>query len=170
MAHVNEIVSFGKHRTVGSHANEVLTPRYLHTVLGGIRDDASNGVRVEVVTQLASGAFHLNFLDGMSSVYTNVTNIVVRLSPATSQVGRLPGPPASDVRCVSAHLPCPTRLRLTPSAYLGGFAGRPCGNDDRHLTACLRCLSARTTMPPLAATARPTTSPQWPSCWNSCAR
>ena len=100
MLHLLAIVGFGKQRTVGTLANEVLTADYLRGVLQGMQAATRAGVRLEVVTQRASGAFHLDFLDGMSSAYTNVTNILVRLSTSSCAVSQL-----RQLHMLSRHRP-----------------------------------------------------------------
>lgn len=79
--HLNTITSFGS-RPAGSHANEVEAVGYILQELQTIQAGAAGkGVVVEIDVQRPSGAFSINFLDGFTSVYRNVTNVLVRITP-----------------------------------------------------------------------------------------
>ena len=79
MEHLNTIVNFGI-RTVGSHANENLTPEYIVQFVTQVRNEAPQGVDVAVEIQKPSGSFTSWFLGGFTNVYSKVTNVLVRVS------------------------------------------------------------------------------------------
>ena len=70
-------------------------------------------VTVELSVQRPTGTFALDFLDGMWSAYTNVTNILVRVAPAT--------PPATPPAATAAVL---------LSAHYDAALGSPGASDD----------------------------------------
>jgi len=82
--HIEEITGLGV-RTVGSDANEKLTPAY---IVDAIRDAAKGAPfedRVDIDIQRPSGSFHIDFISGFTNAYQDVTNVVVRLrSPRES--------------------------------------------------------------------------------------
>ncbi|DBA04872.1 TPA: hypothetical protein N0F65_006874 [Lagenidium giganteum] len=77
---LEKIMSFG-YRPVGSQANEVLTPEYLVETIEEIKFDTKDTCNIELHVQRPSGAFGLDFLAQFQNIYSNVTNIVVRLTP-----------------------------------------------------------------------------------------
>ena len=79
LLHLNQIVSFGV-RTVGSVANEKLTPDYIIQYLTAVQEHAPDGVDIEVELQRPSGSFTSWFLGGFTNVYAKVTNVLVRVS------------------------------------------------------------------------------------------
>lgn len=83
--HLNAITSFGP-RPTGSIANEVLAVNYLLNQIEKIKSSAKKSIVIEVDVQRPTGTFVLDFLDGFTSHYFNITNIVVRVSP----VGNFP--------------------------------------------------------------------------------
>ena len=79
--HLESLTSFGS-RPTGSHANEIEAVNYILHQLRKIQGDTpGNGLVLEVDVQRPSGTFSLDFLDGFTSVYRNVTNILVRITP-----------------------------------------------------------------------------------------
>ncbi|CAG9762031.1 unnamed protein product [Ceutorhynchus assimilis] len=66
-------------RTAGSYENEVLAVRIITSEIDSIIKEAHSNHIVQVDVQKASGAFNLAFLDGMTNVYQDVQNIVVKL-------------------------------------------------------------------------------------------
>lgn len=78
--HLDAITSFGP-RPTGSIANEIHTVRYILDQVSKIKLSAKKSVAIEVDTQRPTGTFFLDFLDGFTSHYYNITNIVVRVSP-----------------------------------------------------------------------------------------
>lgn len=66
-------------RTAGSYENEVLAVKVITTEIYNIVKGAHPNHVVEVDVQKASGAFNLEFLDGMTNVYQDVQNIVVKV-------------------------------------------------------------------------------------------
>uniref|UniRef100_A0A0C9PTF3 FXNA-like protease n=1 Tax=Fopius arisanus TaxID=64838 RepID=A0A0C9PTF3_9HYME len=78
--HIVNLTSLGP-RVAGSYENEVLAVRYLTTVINDIAQTASPNHRITVDITKHSGAFPLTFLDGMTNVYRNVQNVIVKLGP-----------------------------------------------------------------------------------------
>lgn len=73
------ITSFGT-RPVGSYSNEVLTVDFLKREISYIKQTAHQIQRIEMDLQVATGSFWLGFKPhGMTSVYRNIQNIVVKL-------------------------------------------------------------------------------------------
>ncbi|KAL1493675.1 hypothetical protein ABEB36_009373 [Hypothenemus hampei] len=66
-------------RTAGSYENEVLAVKLITLEIDEIIKKSHPNHVVEVDIQRASGAFNLAFLDGMTNVYQNVQNIVVKV-------------------------------------------------------------------------------------------
>ena len=79
LTHLHAITTFGV-RTVGSNANENLTPNYILNFVDSVRAHAPDGVDIEAETQRPSGSFTSWFLGGFTNVYDQVTNVVVRVS------------------------------------------------------------------------------------------
>ncbi|KAJ8925688.1 hypothetical protein NQ315_009535 [Exocentrus adspersus] len=66
-------------RTAGSFENEVLAVKVLQEEIESIIRDANENHVIELDIQKASGAFNLEFLDGMTNVYQDVQNVVVKV-------------------------------------------------------------------------------------------
>lgn len=81
--HLDAITSFGP-RPAGSYANEIQAVNYIVGALQTIKDTAREDVIIEIDIQRPSGSFNLGFLAGFTSVYRNVTNILVRITPKDS--------------------------------------------------------------------------------------
>lgn len=93
--HLDAITSFGP-RPTGSVANEIHTVKYILDQVSKIKLSAKKSVVVEVDVQKPTGTFFLDFLDGFTSHYYNITNIVVRVSPVNNS------PPEHSV-LINAH-------------------------------------------------------------------
>ena len=93
--HLDAITSLGP-RPAGSYANEIQAVNYIVGALQTIKDTAREDVIIEVDIQRPSGSFNLAFFDGFTSVYCNVTNIVVRITPKESY-------PPKDTILVNGH-------------------------------------------------------------------
>jgi len=82
--HVDTVCGFGMPRTAGSHANEVLTVGYLlgevHKMVR-LSELPGSPVDIEVDVHKVNGSFDLDFLDGFESIYANITNIALRITP-----------------------------------------------------------------------------------------
>lgn len=78
--HLVNLTSIGP-RIVGSYENEVLAIKYLTSIISSVVKDANENHKILVNVTKHSGAFPLKFLDGMTNVYRNVQNIVVRIGP-----------------------------------------------------------------------------------------
>ncbi|XP_050315595.1 endoplasmic reticulum metallopeptidase 1-like isoform X2 [Anthonomus grandis grandis] len=75
-------------RVAGSYENEVLAVQVITEEIKNIISKSHPNHVVELDVQKASGAFNLEFLDGMTNVYQDVQNIVVKLdSPGASDDG-----------------------------------------------------------------------------------
>lgn len=68
-------------RIVGSYENEVLAIKYLTNIINNIVKDANENHKILVNVTKHSGAFPLKFLDGMTNVYRNVQNVIVKIGP-----------------------------------------------------------------------------------------
>lgn len=66
-------------RPAGSYENEVLAVKFLTDEIDLIVKQAHHNHIIEVDVQKVSGAFNLEFLDGMTNVYQDVQNIVVKV-------------------------------------------------------------------------------------------
>jgi hypothetical protein len=78
--HLVKLTSMGP-RPVGSKENEILAVQLLLDEIKTIIKQADSSHKVEWDLQRVSGAFSLQFLDGMTNVYRNVQNIVVKIGP-----------------------------------------------------------------------------------------
>lgn len=66
-------------RPAGSYENEVLAVDVLKTEIENIMIGANEHHLIELDVQKASGAFNLKFLDGMTNVYRDLQNVVVKI-------------------------------------------------------------------------------------------
>ncbi|XP_063977133.1 endoplasmic reticulum metallopeptidase 1-like [Diachasmimorpha longicaudata] len=80
MNHIVNLTSLGP-RVAGSYENEVLAVNYLTAVINDITAQISDNHKITVDITKHSGAFPLKFLDGMTNVYRNVQNVIVKLGP-----------------------------------------------------------------------------------------
>ena len=78
-SHLEDLTSLGV-RYVGGAANEIHAKNLIIGKLEELKSKASAGVEFEISIQHPSGNFYIDFLGGMTHVYQNLTNIVVRLS------------------------------------------------------------------------------------------
>ncbi|GAB0088517.1 hypothetical protein DMENIID0001_029640 [Sergentomyia squamirostris] len=67
-------------RVAGSYENEVLAVQVLKKDVEKVIGDFGSGFHVEVDVQKASGAFPLKFFDGMTNVYNDVQNLIVKIN------------------------------------------------------------------------------------------
>jgi hypothetical protein len=79
MNHLMRITDIGP-RTTGSYENEVLAIKFFKEEIGIMVDRAKPIHKVQMDIQKTSGAFPLHFLDGMTNVYRDVQNVIVRVS------------------------------------------------------------------------------------------
>ncbi|KAG7189889.1 hypothetical protein KM043_006060 [Ampulex compressa] len=105
--HVANLTSIGP-RVAGSRENEVLAVDFLTATVDAIVAEANENHRILVDVVKHSGAFPLTFLDGMTNVYRNVRNVVVKIEP------RGPTPGAT----------------LLVNCHFDSFAESPGGSDD----------------------------------------
>ena len=104
--HLVNLTSIGP-RIVGSYENEVLAIKYLTNIISSVVKGANENHKILVNVTKHSGAFPLKFLDGMTNVYRNVQNIVVRIGPHR-----------------------PTQSSLLINCHFDTFADSPGGSDD----------------------------------------
>lgn len=78
--HIVDLTSCGP-RVAGSYANENITPLVLITKINKVIETAHENHKVVFNVTRHSGAFPLKFLDGMTNVYRNVQNVVVKVAP-----------------------------------------------------------------------------------------
>ena len=95
MSHLKDILDTGV-RTVGSRANEAVTPHYLLAQVDKFKAKAAKGTEVEIDLQWPSGGFATSFLGGFVNTYGRVVNVVVRVSPTGT-------PEDAAALLVSAH-------------------------------------------------------------------
>jgi len=79
MNRLRNLTSIGP-RTTGSYENEVLAIKFFQEAISSIVEQAKPIHEVQVDIQKTSGAFPLHFLDGMTNVYRDVQNVIVRVS------------------------------------------------------------------------------------------
>eukprot|EP01038_Epipyxis_sp_PR26KG_P015931 gene15931-21612_t len=109
-------------RVTGSYENEVATPKLLVKIVNDIKvncfsSSRYNGMEIEVEEQHPSGNFYLPFLNGMTNVYTNVTNVIVRLSWPKHIKSSQPS--------------------ILINAHFDSFPGSPGASDDGIGVACM---------------------------------
>lgn len=78
--HVVNLTLLGP-RVAGSYANEVRAVNYLTAVINETIKQANDNHKIVIDVTKHSGAFPLTFLDGMTNVYRNVQNVIVKLGP-----------------------------------------------------------------------------------------
>ena len=87
MEHIKQLSAIGV-RMIGSLQNEKVARDYLVQSLLAIRTNSNSSMLVEVVTQHTSGRFDTDFLGGLKNVYSNVTNVLCRISPRADKMSR----------------------------------------------------------------------------------
>lgn len=80
MNHLKNLTALGP-RPTGSFENEVLAVKFFTREINHIMSKANKTHRILTDFQKVSGAFTLTFLDGMTNVYKNVQNIIVKIGP-----------------------------------------------------------------------------------------
>lgn len=78
-SHMEDLTALGI-RNVGSEANEIHAKNLIINSVESIRAQASDDVEIEISVQHPSGTFFIDFLGGITHIYQNVTNVVVRVS------------------------------------------------------------------------------------------
>lgn len=78
--HIINLTSLGP-RLTGSFENEVLAVNFFTKEINSFINKANKIHRISFDTQQVSGSFPLKFLDGMTNVYKNVQNVLVRIGP-----------------------------------------------------------------------------------------
>lgn len=114
MPHLKEIVSYGVRHT-GSKANEEQTPKYdpcgllllcwvavadffilfffphhsyIKQQVDKLRGQLPEGVELEFEVQRPSGSLYLDFINGFTSAYRHVANVLVRVSHSPAAKGK----------------------------------------------------------------------------------
>lgn len=77
---VHNLTSIGP-RVTGSYENEVVAVKFLTNTINGIVKNANQNHKIFVDVTRHSGSFSLTFLDGMTHVYKNVQNVIVKIGP-----------------------------------------------------------------------------------------
>lgn len=80
--HVYNLTSLGP-RPAGSFENEVLAVNFFTREINSVINKANKIHRITSDVQKVSGSFPLEFLDGMTNVYRNVQNVLVKIGPKT---------------------------------------------------------------------------------------
>lgn len=98
--HVEKISSFGT-RTTGSVGNEIDAPTYILDFLDKVKKEALPGYVIDINVQKPSGSFNLDFIGGFTNIYSNITNVVARIS--YTGPGAPSATPADHALLMSAH-------------------------------------------------------------------
>jgi len=69
-------------RPVGSLENEVRAVKYLVHEIEALQRAANAAHSIELDVQSVGGSFSMNFIGGLMTVYQNMHNVVVKLSPS----------------------------------------------------------------------------------------
>lgn len=77
--HLTAITNLGI-RNAGSISNDIKARDVVLEAIAEIRAAASSEVDVDVLVQNPSGSFHLTFLGGITHIYDNLTNVIVRFN------------------------------------------------------------------------------------------
>ncbi len=122
--HLNAITDIGI-RNAGSFSNDILARDVILKTISDIKKSSNNKVDIEVSLQNPSGSFFLSFLGGMTHIYDNLTNIVVRFNQRDK----------------------PIRNSLLLNCHFDSAIGSPAASDDASscaiLLETLRCLSTQ---------------------------
>jgi len=78
--HIVNLTSIGP-RITGSYENEVLASIFLTTTISDVIKTAHENHKILLNITRHSGAFPLKFLDGLTNVYRNVQNVIVKVGP-----------------------------------------------------------------------------------------
>ena len=78
-SHMEGLVDLGI-RHVGSQANEIHAKDLIVKRVNEIITSASADVQIEISVQTPTGGYYVDFLGGITHIYQNITNVVVRLS------------------------------------------------------------------------------------------
>lgn len=68
-------------RPVGSFENEVLAINFFSKEINAIISNANKNHKITFDLQKVSGSFPLTFLDGMTNIYKDVQNVIVKIGP-----------------------------------------------------------------------------------------
>lgn len=76
-------------RPVGSFENEVLAINFFSKEINSIINNADKVHRITYDLQKVSGSFPLTFLDGMTNIYKDVQNVIVKIGPQQESIHSL---------------------------------------------------------------------------------
>lgn len=76
-------------RPVGSFENEVLAINFFSKEINSIINNANKVHRITYDLQKVSGSFPLTFLDGMTNIYKDVQNVIVKIGPLQESIHSL---------------------------------------------------------------------------------
>ena len=79
--HLRQLTSVGP-RPAGSYENEVLAVDFIRRRLEGIQKRTHSAHNMAIDMQKPRGSFNLQFVDGLTQYYRDITNIIVRLDPS----------------------------------------------------------------------------------------
>ena len=120
--HLTAITNLGI-RNAGSVKNDIEARDTILKALSEIKEMAADEVEIEVSLQNPSGSFYLDFLGGLTHIYKNLTNIVVRFNQHNQHV----------------------KHALLVNCHFDSAIGSPAASDDASscaiLIEVLRCLS-----------------------------
>lgn len=121
--HLDEITSYGI-RPAGSFANEHKTVEYLLNTLRSFKEVKRDDIILDIELQRPSGTYSIDFLEGFTSYYKNISNVVAR---------------------VSSKKKYPTKHSILVNAHFDSSFGGPGASDD--VVSCatmlevIRCLT-----------------------------
>ena len=79
--HLRQLTSVGP-RPAGSYENEVLAVEFIRRQLTKIQKATKSAHNLIIDVQKPRGSFNLQFVDGLTQNYRDITNIVVKLEPS----------------------------------------------------------------------------------------
>ena len=82
--HLRQITSVGP-RPAGSYENEVLAADFIRRRLESIQNKTKSVHNLLIDVQKPRGSFNLQFVDGLTQNYRDITNIIAKLEPAVTQ-------------------------------------------------------------------------------------
>ncbi len=123
-SHMEGLVALG-FRHVGSEANEIHAKDLIVQRVEEIIATASPDVKIEISVQHPTGGYYVDFLGGITHIYQNITNVVVRLSRR--------GTPPLHAFMVNAHY----------DSALGSYSASDDAVSCGIMLEALRCLSSK---------------------------
>ena len=115
--HLADLVALGP-RVAGTAVNDIQTVQLLKSKLEAIQFLAPDHVKVEIDEQHPSGEMYLGFLNGITNIYKNVSNVVVRISWPEAEAEHTHDSPAVTEQAVLVN------------AHFDSAPGSPGASDD----------------------------------------